>query len=98
MGHVCFLWKVKLVEEVECDNRVKLQKRNGGGRCIFKRESTFFPFRIPLGFPCMYTHSYTLTAALKHPCPDNNTTDPQLLSFLPYDTIILFVLLNLALT
>lgn len=41
MGHVCFLWKVKLVEEVEYDNRVKLQKRNGGGRCIFKRESTF---------------------------------------------------------
>lgn len=42
MGHVCFLWKVKVVEEIEFDNRVKLQKKNGGERRIYKRESTCF--------------------------------------------------------
>lgn len=30
MGHVCFLWKVKVVEEIEFDNRVKLQKKKWG--------------------------------------------------------------------
>lgn len=44
-----------------------------------------------------YTHPYILTAALKYLCPVNNAMDSQSLSFFPYESIILFVLLNLAL-
>lgn len=46
-------------------------------------------------------HAYTcpciLIAALKYLCPGNNAMDSQPLSFSPYDSMILFVLLNLAL-
>lgn len=44
-------------------------------------------------YPC----SYILTAALKYLCPGNNAMDSPSLSFFPYDSITLSVLLNLAL-
>jgi len=45
----------------------------------------------------VYTHPYILIAALKYLCPGNNAMDSQHLSFSPYDSAILLVLLNLAL-
>lgn len=66
----------------------------GGG---FIKEKASVPYRkdFCLDFR-VYTHPYTLTAALKYLCPGNKAVGSQSLSFFPYDSMILFVLLNLA--
>lgn len=67
-----------------------------GGGFIKKKALVSYHKDFCLDFHA-YTCPYILTAALKYLCPGNNATDSQSLSFFPYDCIILFVLLNLAL-
>lgn len=96
MGHICFLWKVKVVEEIQFDNRVKLQKKIGvGGGFIKEKARVSYHKDFCLDFHAV-THPCILTAAMKYLCPGSNATDSQPLSFFPYDSIILFALLNLA--
>lgn len=58
------------MEEIEFDNRVKLQKIGVGEGFIKEKASVSYHEDFCLDFH-VYTHPYTLTAALKYLCPGN---------------------------